>query len=405
MNRDEPQWQTCPACRQRRAVWNTEFRVLVCGNPGCRRLFTQREYDEALNAARKFFYRGRRRAIYGFGLVVAVSLLAGIVGLVSVYRFGDRGSPAPLAAPGQSLETTPRPSLVPTSSPTSTQNPTPTATSIPTPRPTPAATPRLTPTPIALIEAQLPRDVFESFYNSFYGICAEPTFDTLRISQAWGGDASTKIAFIPPAGTYFLVVVGKPGSKPWHFDSVLETSTRRYQSLHIESAVADELTDAQKWCQTGFGTIPTNTLNVDASNVVWNVYLVAPGGKEAPPQVVLEGVRGYYDLCPTVPAVSNLQVAKTWSSAEGVTGRSLNFEATAPFYFLGVKFDPIQQEWYFKSVDVTADSKKQGPFVSGKSGQRIDFSAICPSAPLLSHLDVEASGGSWTVYLILTRSN
>jgi len=247
----------------------------------------------------------------------------------------------------------------------------------------------------------LPRDVYESFVDAFYGGCSEPPFEDLRVLGKWPGEEDTQIRFTPPRGTYFLAVVGSPLGSTWHFDSVLETSRgKKSQSLHIDSTVPDELTDAQEWCTTGYGITTADYLQVDAANVAWTVYLVAPNGTEALPDTVVGALSGYYGVCPALPAIVELEATVVGTSAEGGTSRSIQFTGSAPHYFLGVRFEPNQEKWYFRSVNVRGDWKAAGPSVSSKSGERIDFTAICPQTSSPHHLDVEPEGGSWTVFLI-----
>ena len=67
---------------------------------------------------------------------------------------------------------------------------------------------------------------------------------------------------------------------------------------------------------------------------------------------------------------------------------------------LGVAFEPDDDDWYFRSINVSGDRKWAGPSVTSSSGQQIDFTWTCPTSESPHHLDIDSTGGSWTVYLI-----
>lgn len=246
----------------------------------------------------------------------------------------------------------------------------------------------------------MPRDVWEEFYDDFYSGCSEPPFESLKVLRTWTNTGNDRLVFTPPGGTYFLVLVANPTESTWRFDSVIETRGRRYQSLHVDSSVADEIADAQEWCTTGFGTIPTRVMNIEATGLGWTLFLVSSQGAEPLLTKVADALGGYYGLCPPLPALEDLQVLQMWTSNEGITGRSLEFVGSPPHYFLGVRFETTAEGWFFRSVNISGDWRVSGPSVSSNSGEKMDFTAICPSSSSPHHLDLEAGGGSWTVYLI-----
>ena len=254
--------------------------------------------------------------------------------------------------------------------------------------------------PAMVLETQLPRDVWEEFHGAFYGTCSEPPFENLKVTMTWAGSEDAEIEFTPEENTYFLAVVGDPFAAEWEFDSILETSRREtQQSLHLDSNFPDELTDAQEWCRSGFGLVLPDALHIDATGVTWTVYLVSAAGSEPLPRAVAGALAGYYD-CSPLPSVDRLEVRATWGSDRGITGRSLNFTGSPPYFFVGVRFEPASDIWYFRSANVSGDWRVAGPSVSSTGGNRIDFTATCPVSPSLHHLEVEAEGGDWTVYLI-----
>ena len=291
--------------------------------------------------------------------------------------------------------------------------PTPTRTGIAGVQPTPfqplPLTPRTTampiitsPTPSTRLQTQLPRSVWEEFESSLYGTCSEPAMDSLKIVESWSSQTSkTNVSFVPSSGTYFLVVAVSPDAPVWQFDSVLTSASGdRFQSLHVDSSVPTELTDAQEWCSSGFVLTRSSTLNIEASGVQWMLYLVAPEGSQELPQPITAALGGYYSLCPALPPIEQLQVLENWNSQPGVSNHSLEFSGTPPFFFLGVAFEPTDQEWEFRSTNVSGDWTAAGPRVSSRSSERIDFTATCPSTPSSHHLDVESRGGTWSAYLI-----
>ena len=85
-------------------------------------------------------------------------------------------------------------------------------------------------------QEHMPRKVFEEFESSFYGGCTEPPFELLRVARSWSGTGSENLRFIPPDGTYFLVLVGSPNGQNWRFDSTKESSSgKKYQSVRSGS--------------------------------------------------------------------------------------------------------------------------------------------------------------------------
>jgi hypothetical protein len=77
-----------------------------------------------------------------------------------------------------------------------------------------------------------------------------------------------------------------------------------------------------------------DTLHVDASEFAWTIYLLAEVERpETLPGGVVEALGGYYDECPTLPPISDLQVARTWRSAEVKEPEPLSFKTVPPFTF------------------------------------------------------------------------
>ena len=263
---------------------------------------------------------------------------------------------------------------------------------------------RPTPTqPGMRLTAELPRDVFEEFEDDFYEGCLEPSFESLRIENAWTGRRDENVRISAPDGTYFLVLVATPTDPDWYFRSVLDSSSGSiHRSLTASSDVPDELTDAQQWCQTsgGFGATVPDYLRADAHNVEWTVYLVTERGSAELPREVETALSGYYGLCPPRPPLESLEAVILGS---GRAADILEYTALPPFYFLGVEFEPNADSWEFSSVEGSGNWLSAGPSVSSVSGERIDFTAICPQEPSSHHLDIQSEGDTWTVYLITVR--
>lgn len=196
-----------------------------------------------------------------------------------------------------------------------------------------------------------------------------------------------------------MALIASPSSlTSWRFDSVLEGQRGcRFQSLQLYSTVSDELSDAQRWCAVGGGVRVPNVLHVQASSLSWTVHLVIPGGSEPLTRETRQALTGYYDAYPPVPDMFALESVELGS---GTDGESLQFRATPPHYFLGVTFTPTGDVWALESVDVRGEGRSAGPRVSSASGERIDFTAVCPSSANTRRLEVQAVGGTWTVYLI-----
>jgi hypothetical protein len=296
-------------------------------------------------------------------------------------------------------------SVYPTSERTigNTANPAATFIAVPTSTVTkpPPSAPIATPTTTVIkLRAQLPRDVWEVFYDGFYSGCLEPPFESLKVVRTWSNTSNDRLVFTPPRGTWFLVLVANPTESNWRFDSVIETGGSQYQSLNVTNEVPDDVTDAQEWCTIGFGTIPRYVMHIEAIGLGWTLYLVSSQGTEPLLIQASDALGGYYGLCPPLPALEDLQVLQMWASNDGVTGRSLEFMGSPPHYFLGVRFESTAKDWFFRSVNISGDWRVSGPSVSSNSGEKMDFTAICPSSLSPHHLDVEAGGGSWVVYLI-----
>ena len=183
----------------------------------------------------------------------------------------------------------------------------------PTPSPVPTATSAIgsIPKSEAGVERQLPRDVFEQFEKAFYRGCPKPAFEELKVFKSWSGADEGEVEFIPPGGTYYLALEGRPSGAKWHFDSILEgPSGKKLQSLHIDSSVPDELTDAQEWCSAGSGVLLPNTLYIDSSDMAWQLYLLTPDGTEGLPRAVAGALIGYFGACPPAPPIGELEATQ-----------------------------------------------------------------------------------------------
>lgn len=400
-----PELQKCPDCGENSFLLISHTNTYECLNRDCIRFVQEptgglqppkdarRRVEPQLlgrpNLARRNPAR-HNNAKWVAGIAVAVAASTGLVYLL-LQAGGPRPSPVAAGVPSVTGATE---LSQKTASPTPTSTPKPVATLIVTPTRVSLALPTM---PKVMLETQLPRDVFEAFEGSFYGTCSEPPFEQLRVAQVWSGNSSSKLTFIPLAGTYFLVVVGNPQGQTWQFDSVLTSTSRKSQSLHIDSTVPDDLADSQEWCTRGVGVPTTNFLDIEATNLAWSVYLVIPSAGNPLSEAVKNALSGYYSVCPPYPPLESLQAAILGA---GASAASLNFSGQAPHYFLGVQFQPISDVWYFRSVNVSGNWRTAGPSVSSKSRERIDFTATCPTTADLGHLEIEAEGGQWTVYLI-----
>lgn len=291
------------------------------------------------------------------------------------------------------------------STPTSPSTPTPTATPTPTPRPiptpTPIPTPRPTPTPGPRLQQQLPRHVYEGFYRAFYEGCRIPAFESLRVLQQWTGNQNKRIEFRPPEGSWFLAVVGAPQATFWSFTALVESpGGQKYQVLTINNSAGDT-NNAHMWCSTGRSIIPY-LLETQPVNVVRTVFLVAPGAGDPLPRSVATALQGFYGDCPEKPSIYQLHASILATSRSAVQGTmTIPFDVRPPFYFLAVDFDPQQSTWHFRSIDSSANWRSLGPSVSSADGRRMDFSAVCPQSPSPHRLEVDWSGGQWTLYLIM----
>ncbi len=95
--------------------------------------------------------------------------------------------------------------------PTPTPTPRPTPTIAPTPTMVPTPTPTSTPVPQIRLQQELPRRVWEEFFDNYYSSCSKPAFETLGVVESWsGGQGEREITFTPPSGSYFLVLLTQP---------------------------------------------------------------------------------------------------------------------------------------------------------------------------------------------------
>ena len=263
-----------------------------------------------------------------------------------------------------------------------------------------AAASREPETPI-LLASQLPRDVFEQFQDDFYFTCPKPRKTDLTVLKSWSSTGAETIRFTPPRQTYFLVVVATSTESGWQFDSVVNSGATRHQSLHLDSSAPDHLTDAQAWCTRGVGTSPTSVLDIASQDLDWTILLVGTDGDIPVPEAVKRTLDGFYDLCPALPPFEELTSTVLGSST--TTSASLPYSAQPPHYFIGVDFEPNARNWYFRSVDIGGSWRAPGPIVSSQSSERIDSTATCPQSSSSHHLEIEAEGGRWTVYLITVK--
>ncbi len=305
---------------------------------------------------------------------------------------GGQASPTPTAPPASGVAASP---TAPTPGAIATQ-----------PRSGLTSTPPSAPTPqpgnldagaALTLKSQLPKKLYEEFESSFYGGCPTAIRERLSVTGSWSGRGDEEIRFLPPDGTYYLVVAGEPEMTTWHFASVIDSSNGKFESLAINSGAPEHLSDAQQWCTSGLGMSPRHTLEIDSLGMSWTVYLIEPVN-EAPLTTKLKGaLDGYFDLCPEMPPIDSFtaQVLGT-----GDADATLDFTATPPYYILGVLFEPAVQGWSFDSVDVRGDRRSLGPAVSHESGDTLGLSATCPTSASSHHLEIESTGGRWTAYLI-----
>jgi hypothetical protein len=260
------------------------------------------------------------------------------------------------------------------------------------PAPTPVPSP-----PDGGLAAQLPRDVYEEFVDLFYETtCPIPPLGDLQIAKSWKGQGDGDIEFHSPEGRYFLTVLGEPQEQEWRFDSVLESgSGDRTSSLHIESSAADDLSDSQGWCSTGRSVL-SDILHITSIGLKWRLMLVVPGEASGLPRQVAQALSGFY-VCPPDPRIESLSAHVI---GRGVGAQLIEFVSIPPRNYLGVKFEPEQSDWSFRSLNVSGNWSALGPAVSSFSGELIDFTSVCPSESSTHHLEIEAEGGSWTVYAI-----
>ena len=259
------------------------------------------------------------------------------------------------------------------------------------------ATPREAETVVPLA-SELPPVVFDQFLNDFYFDCPSPRRTDLTILRSWSSAGDATLRFIPPGGTHFLVVVATTTGPGWRLDCVLNSHGRRHQPLYLDSSVPERLSDAQAWCTRGLGTSPDSVLDIESRNLDWTVFLVATDGDEPVPEAVMQKLDGFYDLCPPRPLVQEL-TATVLASATTSTA-SIPFQTSPPHYFIGVHFQPDARNWFFRSADSGGNWSAPGPRVTSGSTELIDFTAIYPQSAGSHHLEIEARGGHWTVYLI-----
>jgi len=174
----------------------------------------------------------------------------------------------------------------------------------------------------------LPRAVFEQFSSSFYEGCVEPPFDQIKVSRVWSGEEGDRISFVPPGGSYFLVLVGAPSGPEWSFNSFLQDPRGgKRDALRIDSSVPDGLTDTQLGCTRGPGVPVADVLHVESLALSWTVYLVAPSGRDFLPTPVAGAMTGYYGTCPAIPPIEDL---KSMELGTDEASDVLEFRATPP---------------------------------------------------------------------------
>ena len=293
--------------------------------------------------------------------------------------------------------------------PTATPGLTPTATRAPVvlrdqePRTaTPAPTATATSAPIVLRE-QLPRTVYQKFHNDWYASgCVEPPLEHLGIARQWSGTEPGQVDLSVPRDTYFLVVQVSPNSTEWSFNSVYRAGGRRWESLRLSSAVPEDLAAAQKWCSSWAMVQPVNQLQIDATGVEWTLSLVKEGGRIpiSTELRMVEALTGYYGVGPPDPPEESLRVVESWSSGEFGATTDIEYTTLVPFTYLLLSFDSNAKEWWFDSVDRSGDWTSQGPAVSSASGRTMDTTSLCPESHSLHTLEVESSGGDWTIWLV-----
>lgn len=298
--------------------------------------------------------------------------------------------------PGDALT---QPRRTPTLVPTLTPRPRPTPTIIPTLTVVPTPTPTSTPEPQIRLQQELPRRVWEEFFDNYYSSCSKPAFETLGVVESWsGGQGEREITFTPPSGSYFLVLLTQPEGETWRFNSSYATGNRAFDSLHVSSDVPHETSDSQLWCYSGYGVIFPDTLRIESHDLNWTVFLISPAGKEELSTTIAAPLEGYYGACPPRPGVETLVVSDRWTGGQG--NRVIEYTVRPPSSFLVVEFEPDSSEWYFESIDRSGDWSVAGPRVSDGNGGAVDTTALCPSSSSPHNLAIETRGGTWTIYHI-----
>ena len=168
--------------------------------------------------------------------------------------------------------------------------------------------------------------------------------------------------------------------------------------MHVSSDVPHELTDSQMWCNPNFGVTFPDTLEVEALGLNWMVYLIAPFGEEELSTTVAAPLEGHYGGCPPRPEVETLVVSDLWTGGPG--GLVIEYTVRPPRSFLVVEFEPDSREWYIESISRSGDWSVAGPRGSNEIGGVVDTMALCPSSSSPHSLEVEAQGGTWTIYHI-----
>ncbi|MBM3957300.1 MAG: hypothetical protein FJ313_04530, partial [Gemmatimonadetes bacterium] len=128
--------------------------------------------------------------------------------------------------------------------------------------------------------------------------------------------------------------------------------------------------------------------------------LVVPGGPDPITDETREALRGYYGVCPPKPPEESLRAVECWSSDEFGASAEIDYTTLVPFTFLVLKFEAEAKEWWFDSLDRSGEWSRLGPAVSSASGRAVDTTGLCPSAGSLHTLEINSSGGDWTVWLV-----
>ena len=298
------------------------------------------------------------------------------------------------AAVAATIDALPTPSPTPAGQATQA----PTASTTGTPSPVPTATPTRT---VIVLEEQLPRDVYQEFHNDWYVTsCPEPPLDDLGIARQWSGSGPDSVDIAEPSGTYFLIVRVVPNSSRWHLTSVYRAGSRRWESLRLSSTVPEELFDTQKWCTSWSAFQPIRQLDIDATGVEWTLSLVTTGGRGLLTNEFREALGGYYGVCPPESPEESLRVVASWSSDEFGASAEIPYTTLVPHTYLVLSFQPSGDQWHFDSVRRSGDWSVQGPAVSSESRSTMDSTSVCPQSSSLHTLEVESSGGDWTVWLV-----